>query len=220
MLLGPPVVERSASLRFAVFQQSIPCRSGSPGTPYVFGLIWLKMAENVPPVDDAKRFAFSCFKSLSGTGQLIRRRLCEKIDAALVVTVDTEDLSLLRAAVYLQEVGVVYSSREKPRHSMQMVEQFFGEQYGPLDPRLIDCIVNHVRPKVAVTLEGQLMQICHKYVTTHYLEYMLWKHHISEARFEKLQMERIEAYSRYLRAHLRCSAIEAALQDMFLKDRM
>jgi len=61
------------------------------------------------------------------------------------------------------------------------------------------------------------MQICHKYVTTHYLEYMLWKHHISESKFEKLQMKRIEAYSRYLRGHLRGSAIEAALQEMFLQ---
>ena len=62
------------------------------------------MAENVPPVEDAKRFAFSCFKSLSGTGQVIRRRLCEKIDAALVATADGEDSALLRAAAYLQEV--------------------------------------------------------------------------------------------------------------------
>jgi len=102
------------------------------------------MAENVPPVEDAKRFAFSCFKALSGTGQVIRRRLCEKIEAAVIATVDGEDLDVLRAAAYLQEVGVVYSSREKPRHSIQMVEQFFSEQYGPLDPRLVDCIMNHV----------------------------------------------------------------------------
>jgi hypothetical protein len=174
------------------------------------------MAENVPPVEDARRFAFSCFKSLSGTGQVIRHRLCDQIDAAVVATVDTENLDVLRAAAYLQEVGVIHSSREKARHSMQMVEQFFGEQYGPLDPRLVDCIMNHVRPQVARTMECQLMQICHKYVTTHYLDYMLWKHHISEKKFEKLQLERIEAYSRYLRGHLRGSAIEAALQDMFL----
>ena len=148
---------------------------------------------------------------------MIRRRLCEKIEAAVIATVDGEDLDVLRAAAYLQEVGVVYSSREKPRHSIQMVEQFFSEQYGPLDLRLVDCIMNHVRPQVARTLECQLMQICHKYVTTHYLEYMLWKHHISESKFEKLQMERIEAYSRYLRGHLRGSAIEAALQEMFLQ---
>lgn len=176
------------------------------------------MAENVPPVEDAKRFALNCFKALSGTGQVIRRRLCEKIEAAVAATVDTEDLEVLRSASYLQEVGVVYSSREKSRHSMHMVEQFFGEQYGPLDPRLIDCIENHVRPKIAATLEGQLMQICHKYVTTHYLEYMLWKHQISEPKFERLQLERIEAYSRYLRGHLRGAAIEDALQQMFLKD--
>ena len=178
-----------------------------------------RMAEYVPRVEEAKRFAVSCFKSLSGAGQLIRRRLCEKVEAAVVATADGEDLHVLRASAYLQEVGVVHSSREKAFYSRQMVEKFFGEQYGPLDRRLIDCIVNHVRPKIAETPEGQLMQICHKYVTTHYFEYMLWKHHISEAKFEKLQLERIDAYARYLRGHLRSAAIEDALQEMFLKNR-
>lgn len=193
------------------------------GKPVLAGSVsgWMvlhdSMAENVPSVEEARRFAFGCFKALSGTGQVIRRRLCEKIEAAVIATADGENLDVLRASAYLQEVGVVHSSREKARHSLQMVENMFDEQYGPLDPRLVDCIANHVRPGVARTLEGQLMQICHKYVTTHYLEYMLWKHHISEKKFEKLQLERIEAYGRYLRGHLRGAAIEAALQEMFLK---
>ena len=173
------------------------------------------MADNVPSVEEAKRFAFSCFKALSGTGQVIRHRLCEKIEAAVIATADKENLDVMRASAYLQEVGVVHSSQQKARHSLRMVEHMFGEQYGPLDPRLLDCIVNHVRPEMARTPECQLMQICHKYVTTHYYDYMLWKHHISESKFEKLQLQRIEAYSRYLRNHLRSSAIEAALQEMF-----
>jgi hypothetical protein len=146
-------------------------------------------------------------------------RLCEKIETAVSATAQDEDLEVLRAAAYLQEVGVAHSSREKPRYSLQMVERFFGEEFAPLDPRLVDCIVNHVRNQIAQTAECQLMQICHKYATTHYLEYMLWKHHISEAKFERLQMDRIEAYTHYLNAHPRGLEIEAPLQAIFLSGR-
>lgn len=176
------------------------------------------MPENVPSVEASKRYASSCFHALSGAGQLIRMRLCEKIEAAVTATANGEDVDILRAAAYLQEVGVVHSSREKARYSLQMVERFFGEECAPFDPRLIDCISNHVRHQIAQTAEGKLMQICHKYATTHYLEYMLWKHHISEAKFERLQMERIEAYTKYLAAHPRSAEIEAELQGIFLAD--
>ena len=144
-------------------------------------------------------------------------RLCERIEAAVLACAQDENLEVLRSSAYLQEVGVVHSSREKARYSLQLVERFFGERFDPLDPRLVDCILNHVRPQIAQSAECRLMQICHKYVATHYLEYMLWKHHISDEKFERLQLERIEAYSRYLAAHPRGREIEAILQKLYLR---
>jgi hypothetical protein len=60
------------------------------------------------------------------------------------------------------------------------------------------------------------MQICYKYTVTHYLDYLLLKSRVSEAGFERLQMERIDDYSRLLGLHPRGAAIEEKLQEVFL----
>ena len=170
----------------------------------------------IPPLSEAKEFARQCFRNLSTADGLIRFRLCEMVERSVVATADDEDCDILRVSAYLQEVGVIHSSRQKPLYSLQMCQHTFEESSGEeLHSTLVDCIQNHVRSGLARTPEARLMQICHKYAVTHYLDYMLLKARISEASFEKLQMERIEAYSEYLRDHPRSTLIERQLQKLF-----
>lgn len=173
------------------------------------------MDDSIPKLDEAKEFARSCFRSLSAADGLIRFRLCELVERSVIATAGDEDLAVLRAAAYLQEVGVVHSSKEKAIYSLQMCQRFFEDSLGELHPLLEDCILNHVRSGVAISPEARLMQICHKYATTHYLDYMLLKLQISETGFERLQLERIEAYSGYLDAHSRGREIGAVLHAIF-----
>ncbi|MEZ5303122.1 MAG: hypothetical protein R3F11_21140 [Verrucomicrobiales bacterium] len=132
----------------------------------------------------------------------------------MIAAAEDEDVEILRAAAYLQETGVAHSYKEKAIYSLQQCQHFFGDSFEELDPRLIDCIRNHVRNRVAETKEGRLMQICHKYAVTHYLDYMLLKHTMSPRGFEKLQLERIDAYTAYIRFHPRGDEIDAALQNV------
>jgi hypothetical protein len=173
------------------------------------------MDDSIPALDEAKQFASSCFRSLSSADGLIRFRLCELVERSVVATADDEDIEVLCSAAYLQEVGVVHSSKEKAIYSLQMCQRFFEDSIGDLHPILEDCILNHVRSGIAISPEARLMQICHKYATTHYLDYMLLKQQISEAGFERLQMERIEAYSAYLNEHPRGRAIGEILYAIF-----
>ncbi len=174
----------------------------------------------VPTLSEAKDFARSSFRSLSTTDALIRFRLCEWVERAVVATAADEDIDILRASAYLQEVGVIHSSRDKAIYSLQMCEHLFSESRGDeLHPVLLDCIRNHVRAGVAKSPEAQLMQICHKYAVTHYLDYMLLKARVSEAAFEKLQLERIDAYTDYLAAHPRGSEISFVLYRLFAAQR-
>ncbi len=173
------------------------------------------MEDAIPTSEEAKSFARSCFKSLSTADSLIRFRLCELVERSVLAAAVDENTDLLRAAAYLQEVGVVHSSKEKAVYSLQMCQHFFDESLGGLHPVLEDCIINHVRSGVAISPEARLMQICHKYATTHYLDYMLLKQSISEAGFERLQMQRIEAYSAYLDAHPRGRKIDEILYGIF-----
>jgi hypothetical protein len=170
----------------------------------------------LPTLEQARAVAESVFQNLSPATRAIRLRLCRLVDQAVCACCGEEDLDVLRAAAYLQEIGVVYSSRSKPIYSLQMCEAFFADD-GELDPRLTDCIRNHEIDGHPRTCEGLLMRICHKYAATHYLDYMLYKHQLAPERFEKLQMERIEDYRRHFEEHPRGKDIERALQDLFLR---
>ena len=63
------------------------------------------------------------------------------------------------------------------------------------------------------------MRICHKYAVCHYLDYVLFKAQVSLEAFERLQMERIDAYAAYLEEHPRGKQIERALQAIFLRKK-
>ncbi len=173
------------------------------------------MLDSIPTLAEAKSYARSCFRDLSSADGLIRFRLCELVERSVVATAAEEDTDVLRTAAYLQEVGVVHSSKDKAIYSLQMCRRAFEDSVGELHPALEDCILNHVRSGVARTGEARLMQICHKYATTHYLDYMLLKQRISSTGFDRLQMERIEAYSAYLDAHPRGEEIGLALYEIF-----
>lgn len=170
----------------------------------------------VPDRRTARAFAASAFASLSSTDRGIRFRLCELVEHCVLACARDEDPTVLCAASYLQEVGVVFSSKQKAVFSLEMVRHAFAEGFEDLDPRLVDCIGNHVRAGEPGSAEASLMRICHKYATTHYLDYLLLKSRVSAGGFEKLQLERIEAYRRWLRAHPRGEEINAALQRIFL----
>ncbi len=170
----------------------------------------------LPTLEQARAVAESVFQSLSPGTRAIRLRLCRLVDQAVCACRGREDLDVLRAAAYLQETGVVYSSRSKPIYSLQMCTAFFADD-GDLDPRLLDCIRNHEIDGHPRTEEGLLMRICHKYAATHYLDYMLYKHQMAPERFERLQLERIEDYRRQFAEHPRGKDIERALQDLFLR---
>ena len=77
-------------------------------------------------------------------------------------------------------------------------------------------IRNHVRAGTPATAEARLMRICHKYAVCHYLDYMMFKAQVSLEAFERLQMERIDAYSAYLDEHPRGKEISRELQKIFL----
>lgn len=173
---------------------------------------------SLPSLDSAQQFAKASFKNLSTDAQAIRYRLCELVDQSVVATADDEDLDILRPAAYLQEVGVIHSSKEKAIYSLQMVERHYShdENFEELDPRLYDTIKNHVRAGTPATAEARLMRICHKYAVCHYLDYAIYKAQLSLAAFERLQLERIEAYAAYLDEHPRGDQISRALQEIFL----
>jgi hypothetical protein len=170
----------------------------------------------VPDRNTARSFAAYALGSLNASDRRVRLRLCEIVEHCAKACADGEDPAVLTAAAYLQEVGVIFSSSEKPLYSMEIVAHAFGESYADLDDALIDCIANHTRPHPANSPEGRLMQICYKYAVTHYLDYLLLKSRVSEEGFERLQLERIEDYSRLLRLHPRGAAIEETLQEVFL----
>jgi len=172
---------------------------------------------SLPTLDSAKQFAEASFKSLSSDAQTIRFRLCELVEKSVEATAAGEDLDVLRPAAYLQEVGVIHSSKQKALYSLQMVESWanYDQNYDELDPRLVDCISNHVRVGTPATKEAILMRICHKYAVCHYLDYVLFKSQVSLEAFERLQMERIDAYSQYLDEHPRGEEIGRALQKVF-----
>jgi hypothetical protein len=175
----------------------------------------LDNTDSIPPLPACKSLARNTFRHLSSAEQVIRYRLCELVERFVVASVGDESLPVLRASSYLQEIGVIRSHKDKAVNSLQMCEQFFEGGLGELDPRLLDTIRNHVRAGVARTKEARLMQICHKYAVTHYLDYMVLKHAISPEGFERLQLERIEAYTAYIRFHPRGAAIDDALQRTF-----
>jgi hypothetical protein len=172
----------------------------------------------LPSLDSAKNFAIASFKNLSTDAQIIRYRLCELVEQSVVATARDEDLDILRPAAYLQEVGVIHSSKEKAIYSLQMVERHFShdENFEELDPRLADTIKNHVRAGRPASAEAQLMRICHKYAVCHYLDYAMYKAQISLSAFERLQLERIDAYATYMDEHPRGQEISRALQQIFL----
>ncbi len=170
---------------------------------------------SIPTLEDARNFARQSFRNLSAADQIVRYRLCEFVEKAVMATALEENLDVLRAAAYLQEVGVIHSSREKAIYSLQMSERYFEDSLGELDPRLWDTILNHVRTGKPKTPEAVLMRICHKYAVTHYLDYMLLKHQIAAASFEELQIARIESYAADLRAHPRGKKIGEMLHALF-----
>ena len=176
---------------------------------------------SLPSLESAQQFAKATFKSLSSDAQIIRYRLCELVEQSVIATARDEDLDVLRPAAYLQEVGVVHSSKQKALYSLQMVENVFtyDENHEELDPRLVDCIRNHVRAGTPATAEAQLMRICHKYAVCHYLDYAMFKAQVSLQAFERLQMERIDAYAAYLDEHPRGEEIQRELQSIFLRKR-
>jgi len=173
---------------------------------------------SLPSLDSAKQFAKASFGNLSGDAQEIRYRLCQLVEESVLATADEESLEVLRPAAYLQEVGVIHSSKEKAIYSLQMVERHYShdENFEELDPRLYDTIKNHVRAGKPRTAEAQLMRICHKYAVCHYLDYAIFKAQVSLAAFERLQLERIDAYAAYMDAHPRGTEISRALQKIFL----
>jgi len=169
----------------------------------------------LPTLEDARLFARRCFRNLAAPDQIIRYRLCEYVEQGVMATALDENLDVLRPAAYLQEVGVIHSSREKAIYSLQMCEHYFQDSLGELDRRLKDTILNHVRTGKPHTPEAVLMRICHKYAVTHYLDYMLIKHQISSGKFEQLQLERIESYAADLRVHPRGREIGTMLHAIF-----
>ena len=173
---------------------------------------------SLPSLESAQQFARASFENLSSDARAIRYRLCELVEQSVVATADDEDLDVLRPAAYLQEVGVIHSSKEKAIYSLQMVERHYShdENFEELDPRLYDTIKNHVRDGKPATAEARLMRICHKYAVCHYLDYTIYKAQVSLAAFERLQLERIDAYARYLDEHPRGRQISRTLQGIFL----
>ena len=172
---------------------------------------------SLPTLESAQQFARASFKNLSSDAREIRYRLCELVEQSVVTTAVDEDLDVLRPAAYLQEVGVIHSSKQKALFSLQMVESYatYDENFEELDPRLVDCIRNHVRAGTPATKEALLMRICHKYAVCHYLDYVLFKSQVSLEAFERLQLERIDAYARYMDEHPRGEEISRALQQVF-----
>ena len=173
---------------------------------------------SLPTLESAQNFAKATFKNLSSDAQAIRYRLCELVEESVIATVADENLEVLRLASYLQEVGVIHSSKEKAIYSLQMVEHFYNYEHNfeEINPLLIDVIRNHVRSGTPNSPEAQLMRICHKYAVCHYLDYAIYKSQVSLAAFERLQLERIDAYASYLDTHPRGAEISRALQEIFL----
>ncbi|MGI9239992.1 MAG: hypothetical protein ACR2RV_04280 [Verrucomicrobiales bacterium] len=173
---------------------------------------------SLPSLDSAQQFAKASFGNLSADAQAIRYRLCQLVEESVIATADDESLDVLRPAAYLQEVGVMHSSKEKAIFSLQMVERHYShdENFEELDPRLYDTIKNHVRAGKPKTKEAELMRICHKYAVCHYLDYAIYKAQVSLDAFERLQLERIDAYAAYMDAHPRGPEISRALQKIFL----
>ncbi|MFT4547142.1 MAG: hypothetical protein ACI8XO_003157 [Verrucomicrobiales bacterium] len=173
---------------------------------------------SLPSLESAQNFAKASFGNLSTDAQAVRYRLCELVEESVIACADGEELDVLRPAAYLQEVGVIHSSKEKAIYSLQMVESFYSydQNFEELDPRLYDTIQNHVRGSTPSTAEGLLMRICHKYAVCHYLDYTMFKAQVSLPAFERLQLERIDAYAQWLDEHPRGEQINAALQKIFL----
>lgn len=173
---------------------------------------------SLPSLDSAKQFAKASFGNLSADACALRYRLCELVEQSVIATAADESLEVLRPAAYLQEVGAIHSSKEKAIYSLQMVERHYShdENFEELDPRLYDVIKNHVRAGNPKTPEALLMRICHKYAVCHFLDYAIYKAQVSLAAFERLQLERIDAYAAYMDAHPRGTEISRALQKIFL----
>lgn len=170
---------------------------------------------SIPDRESARFFAWDVFGSLDPKSRRVRFRLCELLEEAVTAAADTEEIEVLRAASYLQEVGVIHSSRRKALYSLHMCEQVFRENVGDLDPRLVDCIRNHELDGHPATPEGVLMRICHKYAATHFLDYLHLKYSSDPQRMEKLFMKRIDDYARMLREHARGNAIGQVLHAVF-----
>jgi|GEM_PF-2635983 len=171
---------------------------------------------SIPTRESVRGFAQAAFENLSRNNQRIRFRLCEIVEHCVRECADTEDTSILISSAYLQEVGVIHSSHEKAIYSLEMVNHAFSEVLGELDPTLLDCIAHHDSEKPSNTAEGLLMQICYNYVKTHYFDYMALKSKMSISSFDRIQMARIENYSRLTREHPRGNAISEKLQSIFL----
>ena len=98
---------------------------------------------SIPDRESSRIFAWGVFSSLDPKSRRVRFRLCELLEEAVTAAAAGEDIEVLRTSCYLQEVGVIHSSRRKALYSLHMCEQVFRENVGDLDSRLVDCIRNH-----------------------------------------------------------------------------
>ena len=176
----------------------------------------LQTSERIPSRAEALNFAASALEQLNPDARSIRAHLSALVERAVMGAAREENTDVLKAAAYLQEVGVIHSSMAKAGYSEQMVRRYFEDEGETLDHRLIDCIRHHDLGGNPRTQEGRLMHICHRYASTHYLDYMLFKHAWGAEKFERLQLRRIEDYTRRLRQHPRGNEIEIVLQGLFL----
>ncbi len=174
-------------------------------------------APGIPSRETSRAFAKNVFASLSAADRRVRLRLCDLVEHCAILCAEDEDANVLAASAYLQETGIIHCSRDKAIYSLGLAEHAFEDSIGALDPRLVDSILNHVRAGEShtITAEAQLMRICHKYAVTHYLDYLKLKASLSISAFEKLQLERIDAYSRYLKNHPRGHDIGETLHGIF-----
>ena len=174
----------------------------------------------IPSRSSSRSYVVGAYRSLAGKTARVHFRLSEIIEHCAHVAATTEDKDVLSAAAYLQECGIVRSSREKASYSKEMVEHDFGEHLEPsdtADAALLDCIANHgTNSPSAKTPEGRLMEIVYAYAITHYLDYLGPKFRVSNSGFEALQLKRINTYTRLFKIHPRGAEIERALQDVFL----
>ena len=174
----------------------------------------------IPSRSTSRSYVVGAYRNLAGKTARVHFRLSEIIEHCAHVAATTENKDVLSAAAYLQECGIVRSSRQKASFSKEMVEHDFGEHLDPTDTAdaaLLDCIANHgTNSPPAATPEGRLMEIVYAYAITHYLDYIGPKLRLSDGGFEALQLKRINTYTRLFKTHPRGVGIERALQDVFL----